>query len=153
MKPTPPLSIEKLDLDRYVGRWHEIASYPKWFERGMTHVQAQYTLNEKGYIDILNSGIKGGKLRRAKGKAKVVDTRSNAKLKVSFFGPFYAPYWVIDLADDYTWAVVSDPLRRTLWILSRTPQIEDTLYELICLRIASQGYDLSRLVKMDAGVK
>lgn len=144
-----PKTVAKVDVKQYMGLWFEIASYPQWFERGMSKVQALYTLNSKGYVDVHNSGIKNGKKKTAHGKAKVVDKESNAKLAVSFFGPFYAAYWIIDLAEDYSWAVVSDPKRKTLWILSRTPQMDEITYDQICFKLKGQGFDLSKLVRME----
>ncbi|MEG0466677.1 MAG: lipocalin family protein [Mucinivorans sp.] len=141
-------TVDRLDVARYMGRWYEIASYPMWFEANMSEVKANYILSPRGEVEVYNSGLAKGKVRRARGKALVVDRASNAKLKVSFFGPFYAPYWVIALGDDYSWAVVSDPRRRTLWILARRPVIGERLYESICEDIARQGFDLSRLRRM-----
>ena len=137
-------TVDSLDLNRYMGRWYEIAAYPQWFERDMTHVRATYTL-EKEFVRVENSGVRRGRTKTAVGKAKVVEAPS--KLKVSFFGPFYAPYWVVGLADDYSWAVVSDPRQKTLWILSRTPRMDSALYETITERLAAQGFDLNKLKK------
>lgn len=144
-----PKTVSQVDINKYMGRWFEIASYPQWFERAMTNVQALYTLSPKGYVDVLNSGTKNGKPKTAHGRAKVVDTQSNSKLAVSFFGPFFAPYWIVDLAEDYSWAVVSDPKRKTLWILSRTPQMDKITYDEICFKLKEQGFDLSKLVRME----
>jgi apolipoprotein D and lipocalin family protein len=144
----PLETVAFVDLDRYLGTWYEIASYPAWFQRGCTAVTAEYGLRDDGRISVLNSCRKGsldGKLKRAKGRAKVADTSTNAKLKVSFFGPFWGDYWIIDLDSDYQWAVVGEPKRRYLWILSRTPVMDDALYESIVAKLAAQGYDPSRL--------
>jgi apolipoprotein D and lipocalin family protein len=140
--------VESVDLDRYLGRWYEIASYPMYFQRGCTATTADYSLREDGLIKVINSCRKGtldGKLKQAKGKAKVVDTETNAKLKVSFFGPFWGDYWIIDLDPDYRWAVVGGPKRKYLWILSRTPQMDEALYEEIIGRLPAKGYDPKRL--------
>ena len=101
-----------MDLDRYLGTWYEIARYPAWFQKNCTAVKAEYTLRDDGLIKVVNSCRKGtldGKPKQSNGRAKVVDTTSNAKLKVSFFGPFWGPYWIIDLDPDYPWAVVGVP--------------------------------------------
>jgi apolipoprotein D and lipocalin family protein len=140
--------VESVDLERYLGRWYEIASYPMFFQRGCTATTADYSLREDGLIKVINSCRKGsldGKLKQAKGKAKVVDTATNAKLKVSFFGPFWGDYWIIDLDPDYRWAVVGGPKRKYLWILSRTPQMDEALYEEIISRLPAKGYDPKRL--------
>lgn len=142
MKRPDTHTVQNLDLARYMGPWYEIAAYPQWFERGLTHVRALYTL-ENGRVRVENSGLRQGKLKRAVGKART--TGETGKLKVSFFGPFYAPYWVIDLAEDYAWAVVSNPKGSTLWILCRTPQIDPTTYGAITQRLVDRGFDLQRL--------
>jgi len=144
--------VDSVDLDRYLGRWFEIASYPAWFQRNCTAVTADYSSREDGLIKVVNSCRKGsldGKLKLAKGRAKVVGRESNAKLKVSFFGPFWGPYWIIDLDPDYQWAVVGAPNRKYLWILSRTPQIDVALYDEIIARLPAQGYDPNGLNKTE----
>ena len=144
----PLETVPLVDLDRYLGRWYEIASYPAWFQKNCTAVTADYSLREDGLIKVVNSCRKGsldGKLKQAKGRAKVVDGSSNAKLKVSFFGPFWGPYWIIGLDPDYEWAVVGVPSRKYLWVLSRSPKMDDATYEGIIDRLRDQGYDPARL--------
>jgi apolipoprotein D and lipocalin family protein len=136
--------VDSVDLDRYLGRWYEVASYSAWFQRNCTAVTADYALREDGLIEVINSCRKGsldGKLKQSKGRAKVVDTTTNAKLKVSFFGPFWGPYWIIDLDPDYQWAVVGTPNRKYLWILSRTPRMDQELFDEIIARLPAKGYD------------
>jgi apolipoprotein D and lipocalin family protein len=136
--------VSSVDLDRYLGTWYEIASYPAWFQRDCTAVTAEYVLREDGLISVVNSCRKGsldGKLKQSKGRAKVVDETTNAKLKVSFFGPFWGDYWIIDLDPDYQWAVVGVPNRKYLWILSRTPTMDEVLYQEIVGRLPAAGYD------------
>jgi len=136
--------VDSVDLDRYVGVWYEIASYPAWFQRGCTAVTADYSLRDDGLIKVVNSCRKGsldGKLKQSTGRAKVVDTDSNAKLKVSFFGPFWGKYWIIDLDPDYQWVVVGEPKRKYLWILSRTRTLDDKVYERILAGLPNKGYD------------
>jgi apolipoprotein D and lipocalin family protein len=146
---TPPLEVvDSVDLDRYLGRWHEIASYPAWFQKNCTAVTADYSRRDDGVIEVINSCRKGsldGKLKQSTGRAKVVDEGTNAKLKVSFFGPFWGPYWIIDLDPDYQWAVVGAPSRKYLWILSRTPEMDDAVYDAIISRLPAKGYDPARL--------
>ena len=144
----PLQTVGAVDLERYLGRWYEIARYPAWFQRNCTAVTADYSLREDGLVKVVNRCRKGsldGKLKQAKGRAKVVDKETNAKLKVSFFGPFWGDYWIIDLDPDYQWAVVGVPSRKYLWILSRTPQMDAALYDEIVGRLRSQGYDPKRL--------
>ena len=154
---TPLEVVESVDLDRYLGRWYEIASYPAWFQKNCTAVTADYSLRDDGVIEVVNSCRKGsldGKLKQSKGRAKVVDETTNAKLKVSFFGPFWGPYWIIDLDPDYQWAVVGAPNRKYLWILGRTPQMDEEIYEEIVSRLPAKGYDpegLNRTLQPDLG--
>lgn len=140
-------TVASVDLERYMGVWYEISSYPQWFEKGMTDVSALYILKEK-YVKVINSGYKKGKLKRANGRAMVVEGFGNARLKVSFFRPFYGKYWIIDLAADYSWVVVSNPRRSTLWILCRTKTMDESLYQSITDRLQSNGFDTSLLVRM-----
>ncbi len=140
--------VESVDIERYLGRWYEIASYPAWFQKNCTAVTADYSPRDDGVIQVVNSCRKetlDGKLKQSKGRAKIVDTATNAKLKVSFFGPFWGPYWIIDLDPDYQWAVVGVPSRKYLWILSRTPQMEEGLYDEIVSRLPDRGYDPGKL--------
>jgi apolipoprotein D and lipocalin family protein len=147
----PPLeTVAQVDLSRYVGTWYEIASFPQSFQRGCTATTATYTLREDGDVDVLNRCRKGsldGEEKTARGRARVVDRATNAKLEVSFFRPFWGDYWIIDLADDYTYAVVGHPGRDYLWILARTPSMEGATYRSIVARLRAQGYETSRLVR------
>lgn len=146
----PPLeTVERVELSRYLGKWYEIASYPQSFQEGCTATTATYTLRDDGEIDVLNRCRKGeptGELDTAEGRARVVDKKTNAKLEVSFFRPFWGDYWIIQLDDDYQWTVVGHPSRDYLWILSRTPTLPDTTYEAIIDRLKQQGYETERLV-------
>lgn len=141
-----PQPAKAVELPRYLGRWYEIARYDQSFQKGCEAVSADYALREDGKISVRNSCRKAdGKVSVANGKAKIVDAASNAKLKVSFFGPFYGDYWVLDHADDYSWSIVGEPSGRYLWILSRdaTPG-QARLNELIG-RVRALGYDTSML--------
>lgn len=148
----PPLeTVEHVELSRYLGTWYEIASYPQRFQAGCTATTATYSLRDDGTIDVLNRCRKGGldgKLDEAKGRARVVDEVTNAKLEVSFFRPFWGDYWIIDLdSEGYRYAVVGHPGRDYLWILSREPQLDPAVYEGILARLEEQRYDTSRLVR------
>ena len=141
-------TVEAVDLDRYLGLWYEIASFPAWFQRGCTATTAEYSLRDDGLIRVVNSCRKGsvdGKLKQSVGRAKVVDPETNAKLKVSFFGPFWGDYWILDLDPAYRWAVVGVPSRRYLWILSRTPTLDPQLLARIIEPLEGMGFDLTRL--------
>jgi apolipoprotein D and lipocalin family protein len=141
-------TVSNVDLNKYAGKWYEIASYPQRFQKGCHCTTAQYTLTEKGYVIVENRCNKDsvtGKQSYIKGKAFVVKNSGNAKLKVQFFWPFTGKYWIIDLADDYSYAVVSHPNKKYLWILSRTSKMNDSIYQQIISRLKSKGFDLSKL--------
>jgi apolipoprotein D and lipocalin family protein len=142
--------VSQVDLTRYMGTWYEIARFPHRFERGCVAAKATYTLREDGAVDVLNEcrlDRFDGPVKTAKGIARVIDKATKAKLKVTFFWPFYGNYWIIDLGDDYDYAVVGHPRRNYLWILSRKPAMDDTLCRRLLGTIAAKGYDISHLVK------
>ena len=141
-------TVPYVDLRRYLGLWYEIASFPQSFQRGCTGSTATYSLRSNGDIDVVNRcriGSLDGKEKMAKGLAQVVDRTTNAKLRVSFFRPFWGDYWIIDLGADYEFAVVGHPSRDYLWILSRTPTMDPTVYDGIVGRLREQGYEVDRL--------
>lgn len=139
--------VPYVELEKYLGKWYEIAHLPAKFQEGCNETTATYTLSKDGRISVLNQCIKNGKMKQAKGKAKVVDKKSNAKLKVTFFWPFYGDYWIIALGNDYDYAVVGTPNRKYLWILSRTPQMDDKLYSQSMEYAKSKGFDVNKLIK------
>lgn len=145
----PPVqTVPHVDLNRYLGFWYEIAAFPQSFQRGCTGSTATYTLRSDGEIDVLNRcrlDSLDGKEKLAKGRARVVDRTTNAKLEVSFFRPFWGAYWVVDLGADYEYAVVGHPSRDYLWILSRTPTLATGVYEGITARLRAQRYEVERL--------
>lgn len=147
----PPLqTVAHVELSRYVGTWYEIANFPQSFQRGCTASTATYTLRSDGDIDVLNRCRKGsvdGEEKSALGRARVVDRSTNAKLEVSFFRPFWADYWIIDLSDDYSYAVVGHPGRDYLWILARTPTMAEATFQGIVARLQAKGYETSRLMR------
>ncbi len=138
-------TVPKVDVQRYMGRWYEIASFPQSFQKGCSCTIAEYELMDNGKVRVTNSCDANGKKKIATGKAWVTDKATNAKLKVSFFWPFSGKYWIIDLADDYSYAVVGHPNRDYLWILSRTPQVDKELYQQIVDRAKAKGFDITRL--------
>lgn len=138
--------VPHVDLKRYLGKWYEIAHLPARFQEGCDETTATYTLSDDGSISVLNGCIKNGKVKQAKGKAKVVDETTGAKLKVTFFWPFSGDYWIIDLGKDYDYAVVGTPNRRYLWILSRTPKMDSMLYSQILEFVKSKGFDTKNLI-------
>lgn len=146
--PNPELqTVPYVDLQRYLGKWYDIASFPQRFQKGCTCTTATYSLHADGSIKVENRCMVDGKEKVRTAKAKVKDKKTNAKLSVQFFWPFTGKYWIIDLAKDYSYAVVGHPSRDYLWILSRKPVLEKAVYEGILQRLVQQGYDISRLEK------
>ena len=139
--------VPSVELKRYLGKWYEIAHLPARFQEGCSETTATYTLAEDGNIAVLNECRKNGKLKQAKGKAKVVDKTTRAKLKVTFFWPFYGDYWIIKLGKDYDYAVVGTPNRKYLWILSRTPQMDNKLFSGLTDFAKSKGFELGNLIR------
>ena len=138
--------VPHVELNRYLGKWYEIAHLPTRFQKDCTDTTATYTFSDDGTITVLNECRRNGKVKQAKGKAKVVDKNTGAKLKVTFFWPFYGDYWIIDLGNNYEYAVVGTPNRKNLWILSRTPLMDDQLFSQIIESVKSQGFNVDNLI-------
>lgn len=141
-------TVPNVDLEKYAGKWFEIVSYPRWFQKGCHCTTAEYKISKKGYVIVENRCNKGsvnGKQSYIKGKAFVNKKSGNAKLKVQFFWPLRGKYWIIDIADDYSYAVVSHPNRKSLWILSRTALMDQEVYNRVTTRLQQRGFDLSKL--------
>ena len=146
-KPPAPLRTTAfVDLDRYLGRWYEIARLPTRFERDMTHVTAEYSRDPDGSIRVVNSGRKAGKEKTATGRATVTDPATNAKLEVSFFWPFKGNYWVLELDSAYQWALVGEPGREYLWILSRQPRLNPEVVRNLVARARLDGFPVEQLI-------
>ena len=148
-RKAPLRTVGNVDLDRYRGTWYEIARYPNRFQRACeSDTRAEYTLLKDGKVQVVNScRQKDGTTKRARGTAKVADKTTNAKLRVTFFWPFYGDYWIIGLSPDYRFAIVGEPQRKYLWILSRAPQMEEATYQSIIEQIREAGYDPDKLIK------
>lgn len=144
-----PQPAKPVDLDRYLGRWYELARYEAGFQKDCEAVTADYSLRDDGLIGVLNrcrQGAADGPVKQAEARAKIVEGSDNAKLKVSFFGPFYVgDYWVLDHADDYSWSIVGEPSGRYLWILSREARPAAETRQALRNRVQALGYDLSLL--------
>jgi len=141
-------TVPSVDLNKYAGKWYEIASFPQRFQKGCYCTTATYSLTNKDYIIVENRCNKdsvNGKESYIKGKVFIEKNTGNAKLKVQFFWPFKGAYWIIDLADDYSYAVVGHPNRKYLWILSRTPQMDETIYNQIIERVQQKQYNTTNL--------
>lgn len=150
-----PQTVNNIALDKYSGKWYEIASYPLYFQKGCICTTAEYT-PIGDYIKVLNqcqitktddknSYKKERKILTADGKAFPVEGSNNSKLKVEFFPPFKADYWIIDRDENYSYTVVSNSEKTTLWILSRTPRMKYATYQAITSRLSDKGYDISKL--------
>ena len=146
--PSPPVTVESVDLERYAGPWFEIARIPNRFQKDCArNVMARYTLREDGDISVLNRCTKSdGSRYEAEGIARIVDRESNAKLKVSFVSfagwrPFWGQYWILDVGEDYEYALVGTGDRRYGWILARAPELATETLDRLFARLAEQGYD------------
>ena len=149
-KVEPLRVVRTVDLKRYAGTWYEIARYPNRFQRSCSgEVTANYTLRPDGKITVLNQcRTDKGAMKSAKGTARLASEKGpNTKLKVSFFWPFYGNYWIIELDENYEWAVIGEPGRDYLWILSRKPRMDEVLYNSLLEKIRGQKYDTDRLVR------
>lgn len=150
MKSQTLQTVPNVDLKKYSGKWYEIASFPQRFQKGCHCTTAEYTLTDKDYVIVENrckrDSVKG-KQSYIKGKAFIEKNSGNAKLKVQFFWPFKGKYWIIDLANDYSYAVVGHPNRNYLWILSREPRMDETVYAQILSRLKENGFDLNKIKK------
>jgi len=143
---TPVASVPAVDLARYSGKWFEIASFPMFFQRNcVADTTAQYTAQPDGAIEVHNRCRTASGWDDATGKATVVEGSGNGRLKVSFFWPFKADYWVLGLDPQYRWAVVGNPNRKYLWVLSRTPQLSPPLLEAALASATAQGFDQTQL--------
>lgn len=145
-----PEPVKSVDLQRYMGRWYEQFRYEASFQKDFEAVTADYSLNADGTVKVVNRGRKGGlggKLKQSTGRAKIADRATNAKLKVSFFGPFYGDYWVLDHGDDYEWSIVGEPSGRYLWALTRAEKPSPELLGRLEERVKQLGYDWT-LVRM-----
>ena len=148
----PPRTVAAVDLQRYLGTWHEIARLPMWAQDNARvlceEVTATYTPRPDGRIGVENrcvNALAGDAPRGATGEAYAVEDSGNAKLRVSFFWPFYGDYWVLGLDPGYRWAVVGEPSRRWLWILSRAPDMAPADLEAAKAIAREAGYDLAPL--------
>jgi apolipoprotein D and lipocalin family protein len=147
--PAKVKPVESFELNRYLGRWYEIARLDHSFERGLNQVTADYSLRNDGGIKVLNRGFSPEKneWNEAEGKAYFVDEKNKAHLKVSFFGPFYGAYVIFELdQENYQYALVSGPDTSYLWILAREPQLDKKIQENLIATAAAAGFDTSRLI-------
>jgi apolipoprotein D and lipocalin family protein len=148
-------TVKELDLNRYLGTWYEIARFPHSFEKNLVGVTATYSLRNDGKIKVLNQGYKNtldGELSVAEGKAKIPNKLEPAKLKVSFFWIFYAEYNVLELDENYQYAMIGSSSPKYFWILCRTPQMDPATYEMLLEKARKRGYNLEKLEKVQQRV-
>lgn len=140
-------TVKEVNIQKYSGTWYEIARFEHFFEKGCKNVTATYEIKEDGDLKVINRCVKieDNEIKEATGVAYAVDD-TNSKLKVSFFRPFYGDYYIIDLASDYSYAVVGSPNRELLWILSRTKTISDQLKDEIVKKLPSHGFDPDKFI-------
>jgi apolipoprotein D and lipocalin family protein len=144
----PPLkTVKKVDIDKYLGTWYEIARYEHFFEKGCKNVSANYTLRDDNKIKVVNScqKIDTNEKKKAIGVAYATN-ESNSKLKVSFFRPFYGDYWILMLDKDYKYALIGEPSRKYLWILSRTKKLDKETLNKILDTLPTLGYTKDKLI-------
>jgi apolipoprotein D and lipocalin family protein len=160
-KETAVRTVPSVDLKKYSGTWYEIAKYPNKFQKDcVANTTATYTLKAEGKLEVLNRCLeKDGTTKNAKGAGKVEDKQTKAKLKVrfapgflSFLSAVWGDYWVIDLAPDYSYSVIGTPDREYFWILSRTPEMKDSVYQDILRRAEQQGFVPGKVEKTPQGL-
>lgn len=151
----PLPTVDNVDLNRYQGTWYEIARFDQKFQKGCTAVTAEYKVIKKNKISVINKcrlNTVDGKLKKAKGKAWVVDKETNSKLKVQFFLSFIkldflaGDYWIIDLDDNYENVMIGAPNREYLWILARRPFLDDATFKRLKDKAKTLGFDTSKLL-------
>lgn len=142
-----PLATRPIDEARYLGRWYEQARLPNSFERDCARAQAEYAVRADGLISVVNTcETSDGRTRVATGRARPIGEVGEGKLEVSFFGPFWADYWVLDRAEDYSWSIVGEGEGRYLWLLTREERLSPAQRQALEARIAALGYPLDSLV-------
>jgi apolipoprotein D and lipocalin family protein len=145
----PPLpTVASVDVQRYIGTWYQQALIPNKFQAMCTsNTRATYAVDGDG-LTVLNQCRKAdGQMEEAKGVAKIVEGSNNAKLRVSFFRPFYGDYWVLALGPDYQWVLVGEPSRKFGWILARDAKLDEATYNAILEKAVALGYDKARFVR------
>ena len=149
--PTGVEPVKGFELDRYLGKWYEIARLDHSFERGMQNVTAEYSMRDDGGVRVVNRGYitDKGEWDEAEGKAYFVEESDQGYLKVSFFGPFYGSYVVFELDDNYRYAFISGPDTSYLWLLAREPVIDPELMQRFKSRAKELGFDLGELIMVN----
>ena len=144
--------VKNFELDRYLGKWYEIARLDHSFERGLSQVTAEYTMRSDGGVKVINRGysVEKGRWKEAEGKAYFVNDTDIGHLKVSFFGPFYGAYVIFELdQENYQYALVSGPDKSYLWLLARSPILEQKIQDKLIAKAAALGFDTSKLIYVE----
>ena len=146
--PEGLVPVSSFELERYLGTWHEVARLDHSFERGLERVTANYSMRDDGGVSVINRGYsqEKGDWHEAEGKAYFVAKTTTGHLKVSFFGPFYGSYIIIELDPDYQYSLVAGPDFDYLWILSRDPVLEQKTLQRLIARAKSLGFDTSQVI-------
>jgi apolipoprotein D and lipocalin family protein len=147
-----PTVVSSVDLNRYKGKWYEIARLPNYFERKLKCTSAEYLLRDDGKITVVNAGnyiTDPKKSSSVKGVAWIPDKNSPAKLKVQFFWPFSGDYWIMYLDNDYRYVLVGDPDVKYLWILSREKKMDETTYKMLLQKAIDNGYDVKTIIRVE----
>lgn len=144
--------VDNVDLEKYSGKWFEIGSIPEKHQKGCSNTIAEYSVTEEGYVKVVNSCNKDiieETRDKAEGKAYPVKNSNNAKLKIEFQWPFKGDYWIMALGENYEYAMVGNPDRKYLWILSRTNELKSEIYDSLLKKAEDQGYDISKVKKTE----
>ncbi len=144
-------TVPQVDIERYMGVWYEIARFPHRFERDLVGVTATYKLKKNGIISVLNQGYKytqDGKHKTAKGRARIPDSTVPGRLQVTFFLCFWADYLILELDEQYQYALIGSSTPNYLWILCRNPFMDDSTYQKLVSKAQSLGYDVAKLEKV-----
>jgi len=142
-------TVQNFELEKYLGKWYEIARFPHSFEKGLVGVTATYSIRHDGKIKVVNQGYKNslhGKLKTAVGKAYTPNLDDPAKLKVSFFLFFYGDYYVMELDPDYNWVLIGSSTDKYLWILSRSTQLDQEVLNQLITNAKNRGYQTDKLI-------
>ena len=145
-------TVEQLDITRYAGTWYEIARLPNRFEKGLECVSATYTLRDDGKITVQNRGVSiedHSKVSDIKGVAWVPDSSKPGQIKVQFFWPFAGKYWVIALDENYNYALVGDPSRKFLWVLSKSKSLDEQIYDDLIKTAKKYGFAVEDVIKVN----
>ena len=149
--PTGLSAVQNFDIQRYTGTWYEVARLDHGFEKGLTHVTAEYTLRDDGGLKVVNKGfnMKTGHWEQSEAKAYFTDEPNIGMLKVSFFGPFYGGYNIIDLDDNYRYAMVTGPKMSFFWILSKDKTMAPEVLQKLVQKAKGFGFKLDKMILVD----